>query len=343
MSRVVENWKFRPHPLLANAHMQTVFGLRWPQRAAPYTACVHHVPLEDGDRLALHEDAPVGNAEDAPSILLLHGLSGGYDSSYMCRLVERLTPRGYRVFRLDMRGCGAGEGIARKPNHCGRSEDVASVLNFIAELYHDSPTALIAFSMGGTLALNMLAEAGEMRVGNFQRALMICPPIDLFSVERHFRTILGRPYDKFFVKNIWAQVLRRWQEFPETAPNVIPQRPKRLRDIDHLVVAPSGGFASAEDYYTKTQPGPKLEAIRQPVTILFSKDDPVVPFAPLFDYPHSSSVETIVTSHGGHLGFLGQPGLDADIRWIDWRILEWLEHAPCSVSPKKQRQRAFSQ
>ncbi|QEG33123.1 YheT family hydrolase [Bythopirellula goksoeyrii] len=342
MSRVIETWKFRPHPLLANAHMQTVFGLRWPQRAAPYAAQVHHVTLEDGDQLALHEDAPFGDAEEAPSILLLHGLSGGYDSSYMCRLVERLTPRGYRVFRLDMRGCGAGEGIARKPNHCGRSEDVASALNYIAELYTDSPTTLIAFSMGGTLALNMLAEAGEMRVGNFERALMICPPIDLFSVERHFRTLLGRPYDKFFVKNIWAQVLRRWKEFPDTAPKTIPSRPKRLRDIDDMVIAPTGGFDSAEQYYTKTQPGPKLEAIRQPVTILFSKDDPVVPFAPLFDYPHSSSVETIVTSHGGHLGFLGQPGLDADIRWIDWRILEWLEDPSCSFADSKAIEQACS-
>ena len=131
-------------------------------------------------------------------------------------------------------------------------------------------------------------------------------------------------------------MLRRWQRFPETAPKLIPPRPKRLRDIDHLVIAPSAGFTSAEDYYIKTQPGPKLASIRQPLTIIFSKDDPVVPFAPLFDYPHSSSIETIVTNHGGHLGFLGQPGFDADIRWIDWRIIEWLED-PSGVVEAFQR------
>ena len=48
------------------------------------------------------------------------------------------------------------------------------------------------------------------------------------------------------------------------------------------------------------------------------------PFGPLFDFPHSDHVETIVTSHGGHLGFLGLPGVDKDFRWLDWRILEWL-------------------
>ena len=337
MASAQDCWKFRPHPLLTNSHLQTVVGLRWPRRAAPYSARMHYVPVSEGDRLALHEDAPLGNAPDAPSILLMHGLSGGYDSSYMGRLVEKLTPRGYRVFRLDMRGCGAGEGIASRPNHCGRSEDVASTLNFIAELYSESLTTLITFSMGGTLALNMLAEAGEMRVGNFERALMICPPVDLFSIDRHFRSLRGRAYDKFFVKNIWAQVLRRWEAFPETAPSILPQMPKRLREIDDFVIAPSAGFASADDYYAKTQPGPKLEAIRQPVTILFSKDDPVVPYAPLFDYPHSDTVETILTAHGGHLGFLGQPGIDEDIRWIDWRILEWLEHDPRWTATSRRR------
>ena len=342
MSRHSLVWKFLPHPLLRNSHLQTVVGLRLPQKIPTLLARLHKVQLDDGDCLALHEDAPVGGSETAPNVLLIHGLTGCHESSYMWRLTEKLVACNYRVFRLDMRGCGAGEGLARLPNHCGRSADVAAALNYIAELYSDSPTSVVTFSLGGTLTLNLLAEVGETRVGNFERALMICPPVDLFSIERHFRTFFGRRYDKFFVRTVWEQILRRWRLFPETAPQVIPPRPEKLRDIDELVIAPSGGFSSVEDYYAKTQPGPKLAAVRQPVTILFSQDDPVVPFAPLLNYPVGPSIEKVITSHGGHLGFLGKPGLDADIRWLDWRILEWLESGESTLSSRQLAQSSCS-
>ncbi len=331
MSSPTEVWKFRPHPLLANSHLQTVMGIHWPRRVAPYAATQHRVTLDDGDTIVLHEDNPADANDATPSVLLIHGLSGSFESTYMTRMAEKLTAHGYRVFRADMRGCGAGQGIARMPAHCGLFSDVASAVYTIGELYSDSPVSIVGYSLGGTLVLNMLAEVGEMRVGNLEKSLVVCPPIDLFSCERNFRTYLGRKYDKFFVKQIWQQVVDRWQKFPDLAPKSIPRCPPKLRDIDEIVIAPSGGFCSAEDYYKQTQPGPKLALIRQRVTIVFSKDDPIVPCKSLFDYPHSDSVETIITSHGGHLGFLGvrkflgMRGLDGDFRWLDWRILEWLD------------------
>lgn len=324
MNRPAEIWKFRPHLLLANAHLQTIMGIRWPRRVAPYTATRHEVRLDDGDVIVLHEDAPLHGDETSPSVMLVHGLSGSFESTYMTRMAERLTMRGYRVFRIDMRGCGASEGLAKIPAHCGLYSDLASAVHTVAELYCDSPVSLIGYSLGGTLTLNMLAEAGEMRVGNLEKSLVVCPPIDLVSCERHFRTLFGSRYDKFFVKEIWGQVIKRWQQFPDLAPPAIPRRPRKLREIDELVIAPSGGFDSAEHYYRTTQPGPKLASIRQSVTIVFSKDDPVVPCGPLFDYPHSDSIETIITTHGGHLGFLGSTRIDPDFRWLDWRIIEWL-------------------
>lgn len=326
MIHPAEVWKFRPHPLLANPHVQTIMAVHWPRRVAPYRAIQHIVAMDDGDQIVLHEDGPVHGDDTSPSVLLVHGLSGSFQSTYMTRMAEKLTRRGYRVFRADMRGCGASEGLAKQPAHCGQSSDVASALHTIAELYCESSVSLVGYSLGGTLSLNMLADAGEMRVGNLEKTLVVCPPIDLFSCERNFRSSLGRWYDRFFVKEIWQQVLRRWQIFPDTAPPAIPRRPPRLRDIDEMVIAPSGGFASAEHYYSETQPGPRLASIRQPVTIVFSQDDPIVPCGPLFDYQHSDSIETIITTHGGHLGFLGARGLDDDFRWLDWRIIEWLEH-----------------
>lgn len=187
-----EHWKFRPHLLLRNGHLQTVAAVYLPRRDAPYGATVHFIDAEGpeheaaGDQLALHEDRPANWRPETPTVLMVHGLAGCHNSAYMCRMTERLTARGYCVFRMDMRGCGAGEGRAKLPTHCGRSGDVAAALRFIAKRYPESPTFAIGFSLGGCLTLNMLAEAGRSRVGNLVRALAICPPIDLFAVEKRF-------------------------------------------------------------------------------------------------------------------------------------------------------------
>src|SRR5688572_3933249 len=132
MADRTEHWKFRPHPLLRSGHLQTVAGIYLPRRDAPYGATLHHVPADDrspdegGDQLALHEDRPEQWQPHQPIVLMIHGLGGSYSSTYMCRMADRLTARGYCVFRMDMRGCGAGRGLARLPTHCGRSGDVAT-------------------------------------------------------------------------------------------------------------------------------------------------------------------------------------------------------------------------
>lgn len=326
-----EHWKFRPHRLLRNAHLQTVAAVYLPFKPTPYQAKQHFVPVDDmspddgGDQIALHEDVPAEMTPTTANVLMIHGLSGSYESTYMRRMAQRLTERGYATFRMDMRGCGAGEDVARRPTHCGLSGDVAAAVKFIAARYPEAPTYVVGYSMGGTLALNMLAEAGHSRVGNVERTLAICPPINLFAVQKQLETRLGRRYDKFFVRSLWQQITKRWLRFPEMRPKQTTPLPRKLEEINEWVIAPTGGFKSASDYYERTQPGPRLASIKQPAMIIAAKDDPIVPTEPLLSYEHGDHVETLIVPNGGHLGFLAARNGDPDIRWLDWRIIDWIE------------------
>jgi uncharacterized protein len=335
MSSNREKWKFHAHPLMTNGHLQTVMGIHWPRRYQPYRAEKRYVPLDDGDKIVLHEDSPDAENKSLPLVLMIHGLTGSHESTYMRRMVEKLTPRGYRCIRMDMRGCGAGEAVARLPTHCGRWPDVATVLQYLSDVYPDRAVQIVGFSMGGTLSLNMLAEMGHMPVGNLERTLAISPPIDLVHVERHFRSKLGRYYDKFFVRQLWNQNLTRLKLHPDVAPAELPPAPRRLRELDEIVTAPNGGFRSAEDYYVQTSPAQQLASIRQPVTIFSSEDDPIVPFDPLLRHPLSAWIELITTARGGHLGFMARRNGDPDFRWLDWRIIDWLEQKSPSPSVGK--------
>jgi predicted alpha/beta-fold hydrolase len=337
MTRTREIWKFCAHPLVANCHLQTLAGIRWPRRYADAQGEQHYVPVSDSDQIVLHENAPATADDSLPIVLMIHGLGGCHMSSYMRRMMEKLNQRGYHCFRMDMRGCGAGDVVAQRPTHCGRWQDVVAALNHIAELYPDRDTQIVSFSVGGTLTLNMLAEMGHVPVGNLQRSLIISPPIDLTTVEQNFRVGMGRRYDKFFVKLLWKQNLQRWKLHPETAPAEISEIPGRLCEFDELVTAPTGGFRSAQDYYERCSPGPRLAAICQPVTILASEDDPIVPVVSLLGSSLSASTELFTTTRGGHLGFVAARNGDPDFRWLDWRILDWLQQS--SSRPVGDRRR----
>lgn len=320
-------WKFRAHPMMANRHAQTVLGINWPRKYAPYTAIAHAVDVSDGDQIVLHEEQPPFVDESLPIVLLIHGLAGCHLSTYMKRMVEKLGVRGYRSFRMDMRGCGEGIQLARKPTHCGRWQDVAAALEHIADLYPEAKVNLVTFSMSGTLALNMLAEAGDMKVGTLERSMLISPPVDLVQIERDFRTGFNRRYDKYLVSLLWEQNVERWKHFPEVMPKGadLDQPVRRLKDLDDLVISPSGGYASTEAYYLDASPASKIASIRQPVTIFTSEDDPVVPIGPLMKAEKSRSIEMVLVKRGGHLGFMASRNGDPDFRWLDWRILDWLE------------------
>ena len=99
---------------------------------------------------------------------------------------------------------------------------------------------------------------------------------------------------------------------------------KRVLDFDELYTAPAAGYRDAAHYYAEASAGPRVKNIKTPTLILISRDDPMIPFNLFEQLEVSSSVDLHVTDRGGHLGFYGTNGVDADRYWMDWRLLEWL-------------------
>jgi uncharacterized protein len=292
---------FRPAWLLRGGHAQTIAGYFRDEAGAGPPAVLREVPLADGDRLALHESAPApGRPPNGSAVLLVHGLAGCHRSSYMRRIAGKLVAAGTRVFRLDLRMCGAGAGWATKPYHAGQSADVREALAAIAGLAPDTPVRLVGFSLGGSVALKLAGEPPAPP--NLAAVLAVCPPIDLeFGVRRLANTAALRAYDRYFAKALVQQV-GAWQAANPAAPRVGFARPPRgILEIDELVTAPFAGFASASDYYRHSSPGQYLGAIRVPTEILAAADDPLVPPGPLRAAAISPAVRRReIPAGGGH-------------------------------------------
>jgi predicted alpha/beta-fold hydrolase len=315
---------FRPHLLFRGGHAQTLAGAYLPSRAPHYRAERRVVRLDDGDALVLHDDCPRNWQPSDRSVLMIHGLAGCHDSGYMRRIAHKLNARGVRVFRMDLRGCGAGVSLARLPYHSGRTEDAAAALRAIAQTLPDSPTTLIGFSLGANITLKLLGELGDRTCANLDSAVAVCPPVDLAACSRQISLASNRVYDRYFVGLLLEQLRIRRRQVPHAPLGRIARTPRSLWEFDDRFTAPVCGFGTADRYYAEASSAHGIGQITLPTLILASRDDPMIPPAALEQAARPACVELRLTEHGGHLGFVGRAGVDADRRWMDWRVVEWV-------------------
>ena len=124
---------FEPHPGLgAAADSQTIIARYLADRRQRLDATAHQVELPDGDRLLVLETVPPDWASPRPTAVLVHGLAGTADGSYMVRVGKRLIRQGIRVVRVNLRNAGDGFGLARCGiYHAGRSDDLREVVKWL--------------------------------------------------------------------------------------------------------------------------------------------------------------------------------------------------------------------
>jgi hypothetical protein len=310
---------FRPHPLVRGGHLQTIVASYLPNPPS-FGATLHRVPLPDGDAIALHDDGGGANGNVA---ILIHGLGGSHQSGYMVRCSAKLRAVGIRVFRMDLRGCGAGIGLARHPLHAGRSEDLAAVIDYVRGQCASSSIHVVGFSMGANIALKLAGELGAS--AHFSSVMAVSPPIDLAMCTRHIARGLSRVYDRRFVRSLVRHIRQRVAAVPDALSHPLIPRPRRLVEFDSLFTAPLSGFADVHDYYARASSNSVLARIVVPTLIVASASDPIVPVVSFETASYSPTIQLVVAPCGGHLGFISAGATDPDRRWLDWRVVDWLQ------------------
>jgi predicted alpha/beta-fold hydrolase len=320
---------FRTHPWVRGGHLQTILGCYFFHQPVPYTATQHRITLPDGDVLIVHDDRPQKWQPNDPVALLVHGLGGSHLSGYMQRGAQKLNAHGVRVFRMDLRGCGAGIGLAKQLCHAGRSADVAAVLNDINVRCLHSPTAVIGFSMGANMVLKLAGEWEDQAPENVVGVMAVAPPVDLNACCTNVQKVLQGMYDRSFVMGLRHYVNERRRNNPDFLTPSLPLSVRKIRDFDAHITAPLSGFANADDYYSQASSGPYLTKIRIPTMIVAAKDDPIVPITMVQESKISDAVKLVIADGGGHLGYVAARSKDPDCRWLDWRVVDWtLAHMP---------------
>lgn len=314
---------FRPNIFFPGGDIQTIAGAFLPYRQRRYAVTRHTVDLPDGDAIVLNDRRPASWRGGNHIAMLVHGLGGSSESCYMPRVAEKLYDRGVRSFCVDLRGCGVGVALARRPSHAGRSDDVLQAIRYLANTCPKSMLTVIGFSMGGNIVLKLLGERPVELPENLADAIAIGPPIDLELSSRNVQRLRNRIYEWNYVRSLRGHVRRRKSAMPEVAHFHVPRGTRSLRQFDERFTAPFSGFASLSEYYALSSAQSLLSKIQTPTLLLIDTDDPLIPTSMFDRATMSNSIEFHITRGGGHLGYIARSGLDPDRRWMDWRIVDW--------------------
>lgn len=311
---MLEHLPFRPFPGLSSPHAQTIIaGMSFPGVPPPSTPLL--VPLDDGDTVYCQVSLPSTWLETDKTVVMVHGLGGSDRSNYMIRMGRKLYEAGYRVVRINLRGCGSGSTLARLPYHGGSSGDVFSVLQVLKQKTPLSPIILLGYSLGGNIALKLSGELGEDGFSLVQCTIAVCTPIDLGETIVLMSKPSNRLYHRYYLDQLVNQA-QRWTRGQEISS---------LYEFDNLVTAPTWGFKDAAEYYLKNSSMHHIPNIKNPCYMLFTADDPFVDYKQILKVSIPSWIRVYLCQQGGHMGFLGWAGKDHWYFWLDQLLLKWIE------------------
>lgn len=318
---------FKPHPLFRNKHAMTLAAYVWPRRFRLRSHRADEARLfeiEPGVKVLAHcRWQP--RRQSHPTLLLLHGLEGSSISIYMLETADKAFRAGFNIVRMNMRTCGGTEHLTPTLYNSGMSGDIRAVIEELVERDGLSRIYLAGWSMGGNLVLKLAGESGDETLAQLAGICAISPAIDLHACVVAIEQPANWLYENRFMSDLRSRVRRKSKLHPDLYDTSELKQVRTVRDFDNRFTARDGGYADAEDYYTRASSLPLIPRIRKPTLIIHAQDDPFVPFDS-FLHPsieENPNVILLAPPFGGHVAFLADRTAGEDRFWAENRTVEF--------------------
>lgn len=249
----------------------------------------------------------------APTLVMLHGYTGSKENWYP--LARSLGGR-YRLLIPDLPGWGESE---RKPGAAyGFPEQAGHVAAFIRALSPERPVVLLGHSMGGGIAALVAARhpaavsqvgllnAAGVRFNDNRFGLAVLAGHNPFAVDD--AASLRRYVDTVF----FDERAKPWIPWPASAAMIARRRADAA--FEQAVLDRIGRGADS------LLPGEAAAGIRQPVLLLWCRQDAVIDASALDLYAaRIPQARKVLLDGCGHMSLMEQPRevADAVAGWID--------------------------
>ncbi|MGH9547528.1 MAG: YheT family hydrolase [Terriglobales bacterium] len=316
---------FVPRRGLSGGHRQTLASFFLSRRMALPPAEARLIEVEPGVQVLAHCHWQ-SDRERALTVIVVHGLEGSSDSTYMQGIAAKGLAAGMNVVRLNQRNCGGTEALAPTLYHSGRSQDIAAVAQNLIAQDHISRFALAGFSMGGNLVLKLAGEWENMGPAQFRAVAAVCPAVNLAASADALHLRSNRLYEQYFLWKLNRRLRTKARLFPGMFDTSRLRGIRSLREFDDRITAFYCGFAGADDYYDRAAAAHVIDRIAVPTFILNAANDPFIRILPetrrkILENPHITLLET---EDGGHCSYLAEANGTSDGRWAETQVVEFL-------------------
>lgn len=266
-------------------------------------------------------------AREKFTAILLHGLEGSSDSTTMLGIAEKAFNNGMNVIRLNMRNCGGSMHLTPTLYNAGLSSDVVAVCRELVERDRFNHLLLAGYSLGGNIVLNASVEGQFLSA--IKAVVAVSPSVDLHLCIDAIERAENRVYHHWFLRTLKQKIAMKAVAHPELYDLSLLHTVRSIRDFDSLYTAPSGGYGTADNYYSTASAYKAFPQISVPALIIAAKDDPIVPFESFHvDRFGNDKLQLLATAHGGHGGFLqskkeARPWFDE--HWAENRVVQFFE------------------
>jgi hypothetical protein len=225
-------------------------------------------------------------------------MEGSSDSDYLIRSIKAIKKFGFSILKMNLKNCGRGYGYAKNPYNAGDYSDLHQILKW-AETSITKKILCMGFSLSANILIRYF---GMMNGGPALGFLSVSPPIDLWESARTIDLPKNMIYQKQFLITLKSKVRNRLYTMTDEQYKM-GLKSNSFIEFDNAITAPLSGYRNVYDYYQQCSGISFVSKINKPGWILASMDDPLIPPRAWNGYNPSSSIKTIFTKDGGHVGF----------------------------------------
>lgn len=292
---------YKPLFPFKNGHFSTIYSAKL--RPSPNLVQQRErLQLPDGDFMDI--DWSFADKPSQKVAILLHGLEGNAQRTYMKGQAKILNQNGWDAAAVNFRGCSGEDNLSYQSYNAGKTDDLEAIINHILKKDKYTEITLVGFSLGGNLLLKYLGER-ESFPKEIKKAVAISTPLSLKGSLESLNEFSNWVYRNSFLFDLRKKYKTKMKDFPEKMTASDYKKITSLLEFDNIYTAPAHGFKDALDYYEKNSSLQFLPNIQIPVFILNSENDS---FLSSECYP-TELVSTMKNLHleipkyGGHVGF----------------------------------------